>query len=227
MITIYGVPFSAHTRKTILTANLKRLEYTLEPVVPMNPPENWSHLSPVGKIPAMQDGDFVLSDSSVICAYLERKFPQPPIYPQSAQDFAQALWFEEYVDNDLQQFVLHHFLFETVIAPAFLQQETNWQVVNNALNVEIPKRFANLEKWVSKNRYLVADQFSIADITLTSILINYSYGGKCIDESVYPNLAGYFRFVLQNDIVRDTLRNEHEAAKTVPGFKFDFLQSVL
>ena len=92
MFTLYGVPFSAHTRKVILAAYLKALDFKLEPVVPLNPPEGWDALSPIGKIPAMRDGDFVLSDSSVICAYLERKYPQQPLYPQGAEDFARALW---------------------------------------------------------------------------------------------------------------------------------------
>jgi glutathione S-transferase len=227
MITIYGVPFSAHTRKVILTARLKNLTFNLEPVVPLAPPDGWERLSPVGKIPAFKEDDFILSDSSVICAYLDKKYPHTSIYPEGLQDFARALWFEEYVDSNLEQFILKQFLLETIFAPAFLKQETNWDVVNNALNTEIPQRFQQLERWVKADQYLVANQFSIADITLASILINFNYGGKCVDEVAYPNLAAYFKFVLQNPTIRATLSAENEAAKTVPGFDFTFLQSVI
>lgn len=227
MLTIYGVSFSAHTRKVIMTARHKGLDFNLEPVVPLDPPAGWEELSPAGKIPVMRDGEFVVSDSSVICAYLDRKFPHKSIYPDGAENFARAMWFEEYVDSNLQQFVLHQFLLETIFAPAFLQKETNWDVVNNALNVEIPQRFKQLEKWVSPDKFLVANQFSIADITLASILINYAYGGKCIDNQAYPKLAGYFSFILQQGRVKETLQAENEAAKTVPGFNFDFLQAVV
>lgn len=65
MLRIYGVPLSVHTRKTILTAIIKRLEYKFEvviPVVPGNPPANWNTLSPTGMIPVLQDGDYTLAD---------------------------------------------------------------------------------------------------------------------------------------------------------------------
>ena len=42
MLTIHGVPLSVHTRKVIVTAILKMLDYKLEVVIPDNPPPNWS-----------------------------------------------------------------------------------------------------------------------------------------------------------------------------------------
>jgi glutathione S-transferase len=51
MITIHGVPLSVHTRKAIVTAILKKMDYKFEvviPVIPDNPPANWSTLSPTG-----------------------------------------------------------------------------------------------------------------------------------------------------------------------------------
>jgi len=227
MLTIYGVPFSAHTRKVILTARWKDLPFAVEPVVPLTPPPAWEDLSPTGKIPAIKDGDFALADSSAICAYLEKKHPAKPIFPQTAEDLGRALWLEEYVDGTLQEFVLSHFLLETIFAPAFLQKDTNWEKVNNALKVEIPQCFHQLEQWIKVEQYLVANQFSIADITLASILINFAYGGKAIDESAFPRLAAYFKFILRHPTVRETLAAENAVAKSIPGFNFNFLQSVL
>ena len=40
-------------------------------------------MSPLGKIPALRDGDRAFSDSSVICEYLERLHPEPPVYPRT------------------------------------------------------------------------------------------------------------------------------------------------
>ena len=49
MFTIHGVPLSVHTRKAIVTAILKKLDYKFEvviPVIPGNPPTNWGTMSP-------------------------------------------------------------------------------------------------------------------------------------------------------------------------------------
>ena len=87
MLKIYGVPVSVHTRKTIVVAIAKNLPFEVFPVVPVipgNPPPNWRELSPTGRIPALVDGEFVLSDSAAICAYLERLQPETSIYPKDA-----------------------------------------------------------------------------------------------------------------------------------------------
>jgi glutathione S-transferase len=47
--------------------------------------EEWLSISPVGKIPALttEDGQH-LSETSVICDYLEEVYPQKPLYPGDA-----------------------------------------------------------------------------------------------------------------------------------------------
>ena len=68
MITFYGVSISVHVRKAVVTAIAKGIDYKLEPVLPRNPPPNWLSLSPTGQVPAMQDGDFTLSELSALSA---------------------------------------------------------------------------------------------------------------------------------------------------------------
>ena len=53
----------------------------------------------MGKIPILRDGDVVVPDSSVICAYLEKRHPSPALYPADPADFAKALFLEEYADT--------------------------------------------------------------------------------------------------------------------------------
>ena len=80
MVRLHGVPFSAHTRKVIITALEKGIAYELVPVVPLTPPKGWEELSPLGLIPVIQDGETTLADSSVIGLYLEKMYPERPFY---------------------------------------------------------------------------------------------------------------------------------------------------
>ena len=90
MLKIHGVPISVHTRKVIVAALEKGLPYHNEPVIPFKPPAGWDRISPTGKIPVVSDGDLDLADSSVICAYLEREHPKPPLYPSATRLLLQA-----------------------------------------------------------------------------------------------------------------------------------------
>jgi glutathione S-transferase len=91
MLKIHGFPFSAHTRKVILTAIEKELPYEVVPMIPLAPPNGWDRLSPLGLIPAIEDGEFRIADSSVICTYLERVHPKRPLYPSDPRELARAL----------------------------------------------------------------------------------------------------------------------------------------
>ena len=61
----------------------------------------------MGKVPVIRDSamgsDATLPDSSVICAYLEKKQPNPALYPGEPFSLARALWYEEYADTALAE----------------------------------------------------------------------------------------------------------------------------
>lgn len=191
MLKIYGVPISVHTRKVIVAALEKKLKYDNEPVIPFTPPTGWDSLSPTGKIPAIDDDGFRLADSAVINAYLERKHPKDPLYPKDTRDYGRALWFEQYA-SVLFRDVIHGLFFQKVIRPAFLKEETDADEIDRILLDAMPKTFAYLESQVN-GEYLVGDRFGIADIAVTSNLINYNYLGLRIDQNRYPKLSAYFK----------------------------------
>ena len=70
---LYGAPQSPFVRKVRVALEEKGLTYAIELPAPA--------LHPMGKMPVLRDGDLVVPDSSVICAYLERKHPSPALYP--------------------------------------------------------------------------------------------------------------------------------------------------
>ena len=119
VLKIYGVQISVHTRKVIVAALVKGLRHEVIPVVPVipgNPPANWRELSPTGHIPVLSDGDFTISDSAAICAYLERLSSQPSLYPEAARDYALALSLEQYAGT-LFRDVVRPLFHETVVHP--------------------------------------------------------------------------------------------------------------
>jgi glutathione S-transferase len=98
-LIVFGTSVSPFVRKVRIVLTEKGLLYRHENVNEAKPPDGWRELSPLGKIPAFKDCDRALAGSSVICAYLERRFPMPPLYPSEPYDYARALWFEDYMDD--------------------------------------------------------------------------------------------------------------------------------
>lgn len=211
MLTIHGIPISVHTRKVIVTATEKRLDYANEPVIPFNPPAGWERLSPTGKIPVVTEGDFTLADSSAICAWLERMHPDHPVYPIETNDYARALWFEEYADGTVFPAVVHVLFFQNVIRPKILKQDTDLAAVEAVLTQALPKVFGYLEGNVGGG-YLAGGQFTIADIALTSNLINFHYLGYRIDRQQHPKLAAWFARLCRHPAIAAALAKEEQVA---------------
>jgi glutathione S-transferase len=221
MITIHGVPLSVHGRKAIVTAILKDIDHRVEPVIPFNPPPGWATLSPTGLIPAMQDGDFAVAESTAICVYLERKQPAPAILPAGQRDYSRAMFFDGYSGWVFRSLV-HGLFFQKVINPVILKGTTDQAVIDDILATIRPKVFGYLESQVD-GRFLVGQALSLADIGIVSNLINYQYLGFAIDRTAYPKLAKYAEGIVALDVFRQALAREKPFAEQM-GLDRKFLQ---
>lgn len=77
---VYSVPFSTNCERIALAAGHKGLE--LEWVeVPYDDRAEVERVSGQSLVPVLVDGDTVLHDSPVILAWLDERFPDPPLWP--------------------------------------------------------------------------------------------------------------------------------------------------
>jgi glutathione S-transferase len=211
MFTIYGVPLSIHVRKVIVTALEKRLDHRVEAVFPFDPPAGWRELSPTGKIPALKHGDLTLADSSVIVAYLEKRFPEHSLTPSDPAQYARALWFEEYADSQIAPDVIGLF-HQQVLGPMVHKREPDAAVVKRLLNDELPPKLDYLERSLAGD-YFVGGRLSIADITLACDLTVFHYLGCRLDRARHPNLSAHFQRMLSRESFVKALAAEQPFAE--------------
>ena len=192
MPTVYGVNASPFVRKVRVALIEKNIPYEFETVFPgpMAPPD-FRQLSPLGKVPAFRDGDRVLADSSVICAYLERVHPTPPLYPSDPYDYARALWFEEWADGGLVPVSGPKIFFQRVVGPRFFGRTTDEEVVRTAIEQELPPLFDYLESQLTGGEFLVGTSFTIGDIGVLTQFVNLAHAGVSPDAARWPKLAAY------------------------------------
>lgn len=190
MPRIYGVNASPFVRKTRVVLAEKGVEYELEPVMPIGVSDDFRRISPLGKIPCYQDGDYTLPDSSCICAYLECKHPEPPLYPREPEALGRALWYEEYGDTRLVE-VLGTVFFQRVVQAKIMRQRTDEDAVRRALEERMPPVFDYLEGEVGDREAIVGGRFGIADVALASPFVNLEHAGEGVDRDRWPRLAAY------------------------------------
>jgi glutathione S-transferase len=210
MPTIHGVNASPFVRKVRVAMLEKGLEYDLEPVMPIGVSDEFKKLSPLGKIPVYQDGDFALPDSSCIIAYLERIHPEPRLYPVNDQDYGRALFLEEYGDTRLTDGLTTVF-FQRVVRSKIMKLDADEALVSHALEELIPPLFDYLEETVGEDEGIVGGRFSIADIGIASPFVNFNHGGESVDAGRWPSLAAYLQRVLARPSFKSLVEEEQAA----------------
>lgn len=193
-LVIYGASLSPFVRKTRVFLAEKGLDYKLEQISPFQPPEWFKDISPLGRIPVLKDEDVgpdaTLPDSSIICAYLERKHPEPALYPKDDFAYARALWFEEYADSEMAGNIGIG-VFRPVVINKMMGKEPDRATAEKTIGEKLPRYFSYLEKEIGTKAYLVGDMFTIADIATATSFVNFAHAGYTPDEKLYPNLVHY------------------------------------
>lgn len=118
-----------------------------------------TELNPYGRVPVLEDGHFVLYESSAILEYIEAKFPEPALVPASLEERALVAMHVKLCDIEFTRHVT------TMIFPKRFLPKERWRA--DALTDAkkgIEKHFAILEKQLAAKSYLVAERFTLADL---------------------------------------------------------------
>lgn len=192
MNIVYGVVLSPFVRKVLMTLEYKQVEYQQENVFPFRNSPEFAQLSPLRKIPAFRDEYITVADSSVICDYLERKYPQFPLYPSNPVERARALWLEEFADTKLQEHLGPGLFFERLVARGLLKRPPNLALIENSLKV-LPALQDYLEGQLTSSHFLVGTELTIADLSVPSVFLNAHYADYDVDPRRWPKLAAYLQ----------------------------------
>lgn len=197
-LILYGVALSPFVRKVRVFLAEKGLDYKMEQVNIFPVPDWFKEISPLGRIPVLKDEDVgpdaTLPDSSIICAYIERKKPEPALYPKNDFSYARALWYEEYADSELAA-NLGGGVFRPIVVNKLMGKEPDRATAQKTIDEKLPRYFAYLEKEIGSKQFLVDDRFSIADIATATSFINFAHAGYRPDEKRYPNLTRYLKAI--------------------------------
>ena len=187
---LYGSSVSPFVRKVLMFANEKGIRLENQPVRPHTDDAQFREASPFGKIPAFRDGDYTLADSTAIVAYLDGKFPDPPLIPTEPRARGKVIWYEEMSDTVIFPSGTKIF-FNRVVMPKILHKPGDLARADEAEAKEIPPIFAYLESVILASGFLVGDSLTTADIAVVNQLVNLAHGGCHIDAAHYPKLATY------------------------------------
>ena len=194
-VRIIGNYLSPYVRKVLVVLDLKGVRYEIDPIIPFMGDDRFSTLSPLRRIPVLIDDEVTLSDSSVICEYLEDRHPTPRLYPANVVARARARWLEEFADTRMGEVFIWRLFNEVAIKPFVWGEPTDPDVVTRTLEHEVPDVLDYLEAQLPADGF-VFGELSVADVAIACFFRNAAMARFRIDAARWPFSAGFVERVL-------------------------------
>jgi glutathione S-transferase len=194
-VRIIGSYLSPYVRKVLVCLHLKGIAYEIDPIIPFFGDERFSKLSPIRRIPVLQDDRVTLSDSTVICEYLVERHPAPALYPRDVADRARARWLEEFADTRMGEVFIWRLFNEVTIKPFLWGEMTDQARLDKTLTEDIPHVLDYLEGEVPAAGFLFGD-VSVADVAIATFFRNAAFARFTIDPGRWPRTSGFVGRVL-------------------------------
>ena len=186
MITIYGSPRSsagrcfwcleeAGTPYTVKAVDFSTKEHKADWFMKINPN---------GKVPALTDGAFNLFESMAINSYIAEKF-KPELLGNTPEARALVQQWSYWSISELQSPIIQIF-----IQKVFVPVERRSQAVIDENEKMLPELLAVLNQALENKKYLVGNEFTLADLNASSVaMITHAIG---FDIAPYPNIKTWF-----------------------------------
>jgi len=186
---LMGALFSPFVRKAALVLAEKGIAFDNPPFSFAEPSADFLAASPFRKIPALKDGDFLISDSTAIAAYIDALQPEPALYPAEPRARARAVWFEEVADTIMVP-KAGPAIYNRFVVPRMFGKAGDEAAAVAAIEAFAPV-LDYLEQIVPDSGWLAGD-FSIGDIAVGSVLRTLDYIGESLDTQTYPRIAAWY-----------------------------------
>lgn len=117
-------------------------------------------MNPRGRVPVLKEGDFVCFESLAIMFYLDRKYPEPPLFGRTPEEGATVMRviceFQSYVEERLMR-IVYIVLFQGI--------DGRMEELSRALQT-VEREARTIETRLSNSNWLVGDACSAADLVI-------------------------------------------------------------
>ncbi|WLP93311.1 glutathione S-transferase family protein [Psychrobacter sp. M13] len=194
MITLHG--FAASNYYNLVKHVLLHKEIPFQENLVYPSSDELLAVSPVGKVPAITTAEgFELSESSVICDFLEDSYPKKPLYPELATERAAVrrimkiaeLYFE------LSSRRLIPFVFSGAQAPQVIKDEVRQVLTRGIIAMN---RLCKFSPWIAGDTFTMADIYMYYVATIVHI-----FASSQLDWDVLAEIDGMKAW---NDTMKQT-----------------------
>ena len=168
--------------------------------------------NPFGQLPALElDDGRVISETVVICEYLEEKNPSPPLIGTTAEERAETrMWTRRAVLNVIEP-MSNAFRWKEAL-PMFKDRMRTIPQAADDLKAVAQDGLKLFDQALARNQWIAGSRFTLADIALYSMLDFFALAGQPLDPAL-ANVGAWFRRVDARPSAEASLHPNAKAAK--------------
>jgi stringent starvation protein A len=174
MMTLYSGSTCPYSHRCRIVLFEKDMDFEVIDVDMHNKPEEIASISPSGKMPVLVERDLVLTESNIINEYIDERFPHPQLMPPDPVMRARAR---------LVLFNFEHDLFTHVNT-----LEHSLGKGSDKARLEIRDSLSQLTPILTKQKYLMNDEFSMLDVAIAPLLWRLEHYGIDLPKVAAPVL---------------------------------------
>ncbi len=174
MMTLYSGSTDPYSHRCRIVLYEKDMDFEIIDVDMHNKPEEIASISPSGKMPVLVERDLVLTESNIINEYIDERFPHPQLMPPDPVMRARAR---------LVLFNFEHDLFSHVNT-----LEHSLGKASDKARQEIRDSLSQLTPILTKQKYLMNDEFSMLDVAIAPLLWRLEHYGIELPKVAAPVL---------------------------------------
>jgi len=163
---IIGSMRSTYTRVVAMVCEEKGIAYVLTET-PLHAPDLFA-IHPLGKMPVLRHGDFVLFESKAIATYLDRRFAGPQLIPADPRLAALTEQWVSFVNTVVDRTLIRTYLSAYIVA--MQQGKAPDRGAIDAVLADVRRQIAILDDAVAGTGHLVGDAVTLADLNLLPLL---------------------------------------------------------
>lgn len=239
MLKLYTHPMSPCAQKVRIVLAEKGVDWQAQFVdlaAKDNLKSEYLKLNPLGVVPTLVDADKPVIESSIICEYLDDRFPEVSLSPEDPYARSQMRFWMKHVDNKLHP-SCGALQWPIVMRPALMEKT---EEERNALLDKVPEKprrerqkrlvkmgleapdvidavrvyrntILQMETALAESEWMVGNEYSLADICLAPYFQTiYQFGWQSIYQDC-PNVENWFKRCMQRDSYKTAVSDDFSA----------------
>ena len=210
MITLCGFGVSNYYNKLKLIMLEKQISFRERLVYPWER-DGFLQSSPLGKIPFIETDEGGLSESQVILEYLEERYPDTPLYPESLYERAKCREMIQHLELNAEWVVRR--LYKECFFGGTVSGETKQEAYERlVVGLEAIRRLAKFAPYICGAEFTAADCAAYVHFTMIRLATRAIYFEDMLAKQV-PRAVDYMTMMDDRPHFR-TMMSEREASMT-------------